>query len=214
MTSSFLAHEKAFPLKSAQRPNLNAAVSALIAHISDVVPEYGHIDAQRILIVAGEARRASRGTVKPLFFQGGQRIDFLGRRKPAVEIGGRRMRYIITLRPLFFRKATLRQRITTILHELFHISPVFDGSLDLSRRHARAGSSFDTQFRPVARRALRRIEPAFLRLLEYNGEVRVLQWLEKPQSWMPGEKLSHRLKYTEKHLFEGVMRMKTGKKEA
>jgi hypothetical protein len=208
-----VVHEKAFPLKSALRPNLNAAISALIAHIADVVPEYGHIDAQRILIVAGEARRASRGTVKPLFFQGGQRIDFLGRRKPAVEIGGRRMRYIITLRPLFFRKATLRQRVTTILHELFHISPVFDGSLDLSRRHAKAGSSFDLQFRPVARRALRRIEPAFLRLLQYDGEVRVLQWLEKPQSWMPGEKLSHRLKYTEKHLFEGVMRMKTSKKE-
>jgi hypothetical protein len=37
----------------------------------------------------------------------------------------------------------------------------------------------------------------------------VLQWLEKPQSWLPGERASHRSLYTEKHLFEGVMRMKT-----
>ena len=35
------------------------------------------------------------------------------------------------------------------------------------------------------------------------------QWLEKPQSWLPGERASHRSLYTEKHLFEGVVRMKT-----
>jgi hypothetical protein len=43
----------------------------------------------------------------------------------------------------------------------------------------------------------------------YDGEVRVLQWLEKPQSWMPGERASHRKLYTEAHLFEGVVRLKT-----
>jgi hypothetical protein len=194
---------------SNKRPDFTLAVTEFIDHVSRVVPEYSHIDATQVLVIAGEARRASRGTVKPLMFAGGKRVDFLGRRKPAIELFGKRMRYIVTLRPLFFRKSTPKQRITTILHELFHISPSFDGSLDSSRRHARAGASFGSQFRPLAKRALKIIDPSQRMVFAYDGEVRMLQWLEKPQSWLPGERLSHRTKYTERHLFEGIIRIKS-----
>jgi hypothetical protein len=181
----------------------------LLAHVAATMREFRHVDPNAILVVAGEARRASRGTVKPLCFSNGSRKDGLGRRKPLVTFHGHRVLYSITLRPLFFRKSTPRQRVATILHELFHIAPAFDGTLDATRRHAEAGDGFEAEFTPIERRYWKRIPPEVLEGFAYDGEVRVLQWLEKPQSWLPGERASHRRRYTEKHLFAGIVRIKT-----
>lgn len=196
-----------------RRPDFTQAVYALIAHVARTVPEFHHIDPRRILVVAGEARRASRGTVKPLAFVGGKRTDPLGRKKPLVKFYGRRMLYSITLRPLFFRRSTPRQRVATVLHELFHISRAFDGALAKERRHDEAGDGFEAAFRPVERRAWRALPLELAETFAYDGEVRVLQWLEKPQSWTPEEKASHRAVYSEKHLYEGIVRMKTRSKK-
>lgn len=196
-------------VKVPRRPDFTQAVQALIEHVARTDDAYRHIDAARIVVVAGEARRASRGTVKPLAFGGGRRADSLGRKKPLVKMHGKRMLYSITLRPLFFRRSTPRQRVATVLHELFHIAVVFDGTLDHKRRHAEAGAGFESTFRPVERRCWRSLPPEVRAPFAYDGEVRVKQWLEKPQSWLPGERASHRALYTEKHLFEGIVRMKT-----
>ncbi len=177
-------------------------------------PAFAHVDPRRLLVVAGEARRASRGTVKPLAFPGKKRTDSAGRVKPVVRYYGRRLLYSITLRPLFFRRATPRQRVATVLHELFHISREFDGTLDHRRRHAEAGLGFEAEFRPVEKRCWKGLPDEVLAPFSFDCEVRVLQWLEKPQSWLPGEKMSHRHVYTEKHLFEGIVRMKTRARKA
>jgi hypothetical protein len=197
-----------------RRPDFNQAVAMLIAHVTKTMPEFGHLDPARILVVAGEARRASRGTVKPLTFSGQRRRDSVGRTKPLVRVSGQHMLYSITLRPLFFRRSTPRQRVATVLHELFHIAHDFDGALDHRRRHAAAGGGFEQEFRPVERRAWKHLPDEVLRAFSHNGEVRVRQWLEKPQSWLAGERASQRSLYTEKHLFEGVVRMKTPPKKA
>jgi hypothetical protein len=192
-----------------RRPDFTLAVRALVEHVARTAPEFAHLDPRRILVVAGEARRASRGTVKPLCFPGGRRTDSLGRRKPLVRVHGRKMLYSITLRPLFFRRSTARQRVATILHELFHIAVQFDGTLDHKRRHQAAGDGFEAAFRPLERRCWRELPPEVRAPFRHDGEVRVLQWLEKPQSWLPGERASHRALYTERHLFQGLVRMKT-----
>jgi Putative phage metallopeptidase len=192
-----------------RRPDFTQAVHALIAHVQRAHTEFKHLDPRRILVIAGEARRASRGTVKPLTFADKKRTDSMGRRKPLVKVRGRQMLYSITLRPLFFRRSTPRQRVATVLHELFHISHAFDGTLDHQRRHDEAGEGFEATFSPIERRVWKRLPAQIIAPFAYDGEVRVLQWLEKPQSWMPGERASHRKLYTEAHLFEGVVRMKT-----
>lgn len=195
--------------KVRRRPDFTAAVSALITHVARAHTDFRHLDARRILIISGEARRASRGTVKPLTFAEKKRTDSMGRKKPLVKLRGRQMLYSITLRPLFFRRSTPRQRIATVLHELFHISRAFDGTLDHQRRHDEAGEGFEREFAPVERAVWKRLPATLIAPFAYDGEVKVLQWLEKPQSWMPGERASQRKLYTEAHLFEGVMRMKT-----
>lgn len=195
------------------RPNLNQAISALIRDIARTMPEFAHIRASKILVVAGEARRASRGTVKPLAFTGAKTIDrSTGRRKPVVRVGGKRMLYSITLRPLFFRDSTPEDRVETILHELFHISPAFDGTLDRQRRHARMGADFAREFRPLVRKYLRQCPKKVLDALSHHGEVVVLQWLERPTATFIPELTRMRRVYSDEHLFMGPVELITRRK--
>ncbi|HSP78411.1 MAG TPA: hypothetical protein VLQ93_07775 [Myxococcaceae bacterium] len=195
-----------------RRPNLNKTVRALIRDIAAQMPEFAHVRASRILVVAGEARRASRGTVKPLCFRGGKSTDHAGRRKPIVRIRGRRMLYCITLRPLFFLASTPRGRIETVMHELFHLSRRFDGTLHAGRRHSVLGKDFPRRLRPLVRRYLKLCPQELRKALSYSGEVRVLQWLERPgRSCVPGTPRVRKV-YTEEQLYYGVSRMVTRKK--
>ncbi len=191
------------------RPDFNRGIRRLLWHIVRTMPEFSHLEPSRILVVAGEARRASHATVKPLAFPRGSRTDAFGRTKPLVKIEGKRMLYCITLRPLFFRRSTAVERVTTILHELFHISTGFDGTLDASRRHANMGAKFEKKFRPLQKRLCAELPAELLAPFAYDGDVRIAQWLERPSGWLPGEKASSRRIYTEAHLFTGIVRMKT-----
>ena len=193
------------------RQNLNKAVRALIRDITAKMPEFAHVRASRILVVAGEARRASRGTVKPLCFRGGRCIDPSGRRKPVIRIEGRRMLYCITLRPRFFRDSTPQGRVQTVMHELFHMSRRFDGTLHARRRHAVLGEEFYRQLKPLVRRYLKVCSPELLAALARSGEVRVLQWLERPGPAYVPEKFHGRTVYTEEQLYYGIIRMVTRK---
>ena len=192
-----------------KRPNLNDAIGALLEDLVARMPEYAHVDPGRVLVVAGEARRASRGTVKPLTFADGKSRDARGRRKPLVKLRGRKMLYCVTLRPLFFRDSTPEERVGTLLHELYHVSPAFDGTLAEDRRHAKLGRRFGKALRPLVRRYLRHCPPELLAPFAYHGEVRVLQWLERPPPLYAADGSSARRVYGEQHLFQATVRMLT-----
>jgi hypothetical protein len=202
------------PCSVAKRPNFNQAVRALLKDVSATMAEFSHIKPSRILVVAGEARRASRATVKPLTFQGGKSTDLLGRRKPTVKIKGKRMLYSITLRPLFFRASTPQGRIGTLLHELYHISARFDGTLDEERRHAAIGEGFEQKLRPILRRYLKRCPPELWASFAHDGEVRVLHWLERPGAQYFSGRPKMRRVYTEEQLYWGAVRMITRRTRA
>jgi hypothetical protein len=192
-----------------RRPNFNNAVKALIRDVAKSMAEFAHIRPSRIMIVAGEARRASRGTVKPLAFIGAATVDKRGRKKPLVRVKGRRMLYCITLRPLFFRASTPQARIATLMHELFHVSKKFDGTLATSRRHEILGEDFSRQLRPLVRRYLKVCPPELYAPFAFDGDVRVQQWLERPgPSYLP-ERAPARKTYTEEQLFYGTVKMIT-----
>ncbi|WNG42449.1 hypothetical protein F0U60_42810 [Archangium minus] len=195
-----------------RRPNLNKAVRALIRDIAAKMPEFSHVRASRILVIAGEARRASRGTVKPLCFRGGRSTDRTGRRKPIIRIRGRRMLYCITLRPLFFRSSTPKGRVETVMHELFHMSRRFDGTLHAGRRHSVLGKDFTRRLRPLVRRYLKQCPKEVLEPFAYSGELKVLQWLERPgPAYVPGTPRVRKV-YTEDQLYYGISRMVTHKR--
>jgi hypothetical protein len=185
------------------RPQLGTVIRRLIRDAARKLPELSHVRASRILVIAGEARRASRATIRPL----GNKLRRAGRRRPRVLLDGRRMLYVITLRPMFFRSSTAEARVETLLHELFHISGRFDGTLHRGRRHSLLpGKRFSSLLGPLVNRYLAAMEPAILEALGRRGEVLVRQWLEKPPIRV-SPRSRGRLTYTEDQLFLGPVKM-------
>ncbi len=190
-------------MKKVRRPNITRLVRAVIADAAARLPEFEHIKASRILVVVGEARRASWATIRPL----GSNADL---RRPAVRIKGRQMLYVITLRPRFLRVATPEKRVQTILHELFHISTRFDGTLHGARRHSQLGSKFDRRLEPLVKRYWAEMPEELRQGLSANGLAVARQWLLKPgPAAKKGTRLAGRRIYTEKHLFLGPVQMIT-----
>src|SRR5512132_2104528 len=110
-------------LAAVERLNVTRAVKRLVRDLAARLPELAHVRASRVLVVAGEARRASRATIRPAHFRETRgRAGAGARKKPLIRVGGRKMLYVITLRPLWFRASTPEERIGTILHELYHAS--------------------------------------------------------------------------------------------
>ena len=184
--------------RTAPRPNVTLLCRRVVGDVARALPEMAHVRPARILFVAGEARRASRATVKPLG----------GKGAPRVLLRGKRALYCITLRPKFFRGSTPEQRVATLLHELLHLSPRFDGTLSEERRHEQlAGGRFEALLEPLLRRYLAAAEPALLAALGHDGEVLARQWLERPTG------AGGKRRYTEADLFVGPLEMLTPRRK-
>ncbi len=98
------------------------------------------------------------------------------------------------------------------MHELFHMSRRFDGTLHAGRRHSVLGKEFPRKLRPLVRRYLRQCPPELLKAFAYTGELRVLQWLQRPgPAYLPGTPRVRKV-YTEEQLYYGIVRMVTHKK--
>jgi predicted metallopeptidase len=181
----------------AQRPTVTKAVRRLIRDVARRVPELRHVRASRVLVVAGEARRASRASIRGLV---------PGPRRPAVSIRGRRISYVITLRPLWFRDSTPEERVATILHELYHASTRFDGTLHRGRRHAELPSrAYGRRVGAMLSRYLAAAPEAVLEPFAAVGPARARMWLERPTARV---QKGGRLLYTEKQLFVGLVAMR------
>jgi hypothetical protein len=193
------------------RPNVSRAVRRLIRDAARLLPELAHVRSERVLVVAGEARRNSRATIRPLRFQdtGTLRSADGLRRKATVTFRKKRILYVITLRPLFFRRSSPEKRVETVLHELLHASSRFDGTLDLRRRHSRLPvGEFEALLRPLVKRYLAACDRERLAALAVNGDVRVRHWLERPASSYPA-KTRQRTVFSEEQTYLGVLRMIT-----
>lgn len=189
---------------------MTRAVKRLVRDVARRVPELAHVKASRVLVVAGEARRSSRATIRPAHF-GSTRQRVAGQGgavKPLVRIKGRKILYVITLRPLWFVASNPSQRIATILHELYHASTRFDGTLHSGRRHSRLPLRlYNRRVRRLLRRYLVLAPTEVLAPFGHQGEVRVRMWLEKPGSFRENQYGGRRL-YTEQQLFYGLAVMR------
>ncbi len=195
----------------ARRPNMTRAVKRLIRDVAARLPELAHVRPARILVVAGEARRSSRATISPAHFGATRRRGGAGgRRKPLIRVGGRKILYVITLRPLWFRASTPEQRVSTVIHELWHASGRFDGTLHRGRVHGRLPRSrYDRRVRTLRDRYLATAPDEILAPFTYSGLATARMWLERPAgSYRVGE-YGGRRTYTEKQLYRGLVRMRT-----
>jgi predicted metallopeptidase len=198
-------------LRRVERMTVTLAVKRLVRDLAARLPELSHVRATRVLVVAGEARRASRATIRPAHFKETRRRTGAGaRKKPLIRVKGRKILYVITLRPLWFQDSTPRERIATIVHELYHASTRFDGTLHRARRHSRLPlEAYERRVGALVDRYLAGAPDDLLRPFAAHGLVRARMWLERPSGSYDADEYRGRRVYTEKQLFHGVVQMVT-----
>ncbi len=200
----------AYPRGVPRHPNMTLAEKRHIRDVAARLPELAHVKPSRVLVVAGEARRASRATIRPAHFGATRRRHSLGREKPAIRVKGRKILYVVTLRPLWFLASTPEQRIGTILHELYHASTRFDGTLHHGRRHSRLPlARYNRRVGTLLRRYLALAPPEVVSPFRHEGIARARMWLERPAAVIRDPEARGRRVYTEDHLFYGLVRMRT-----
>jgi predicted metallopeptidase len=120
--------------------DFTAAMHRLCADIVVRTPTLAHIDLKRVLFSINLARNGRRhglqARVTPMRFQGGA-LASVHRRKAyqvqRVVVDGREILYLVTFCLPRFLNREFDDKLVTVFHELYHISPAFDGDL---RRHA------------------------------------------------------------------------------
>lgn len=120
--------------------DFTAHIRRLCADMVVRLPELGHIDLDRVAITFRQARKrvtyGIQASLTPLRFEGGSPHAVRRGRKWAVQrlydAQGREMLYVLSIYLPRFMEHPLREKLVTLVHELWHISPHFDGDL---RRH-------------------------------------------------------------------------------
>jgi predicted metallopeptidase len=120
--------------------NLTREIERLIADIVRRMVEFGHVDPARVMVCIATTRGGGvHGTyakIHPLRFENGSRTTQVRRRRgttryeiPPVIRGGVEMLYIVYFLVPRFLNLPLREKLITIIHELYHISPDFNGDI-------------------------------------------------------------------------------------
>lgn len=127
--------------------------------------EFRHIDVSRLLFAMTQARSENmhglQARVTPLRFRNGQ---LTRRRRGAIYqvqryyVGSREVLYLVTFCLPRFLDLSFNEKFVTLFHELYHISPAFDG--DLRRHdgrysvHSRSQKLYDRHMATLAREYL------------------------------------------------------------
>jgi len=120
--------------------NFTQHMRSLCVDLAGRSPALGHIDMSRVAIRFCQARIRSRhglyASLTPLRFEGGELISRRRGRLWTVERlfddAGREMLYLLSFYLPRFLERPFAEKLATVVHELWHISPAFDGDL---RRH-------------------------------------------------------------------------------
>ncbi|SNB47881.1 putative metallopeptidase [Geobacter sp. DSM 9736] len=120
--------------------NITGALKRLIGDIVRRIGELHHIEPNRLLICVSSTRNGGihgvYAKIHPLCFAGGVRTTEIrrGRRRctcslPTITHRGVEILYLIYFLVPRFLDLPLREKLVTIFHELYHISPEFNGDI-------------------------------------------------------------------------------------
>jgi predicted metallopeptidase len=116
--------------------DFSLAMSRLCEDIAGRVDEFRHVRVDRIAVTFAQARRrvphGLQAKLTPLRFENGALVTRRGGRTWTVQRlfqGEREMLYILTFYLPRFLDHSFREKLVTVFHELYHISPRFDGDI-------------------------------------------------------------------------------------
>lgn len=146
--------------------NFTAAMQHLCRDLVQRLPDLGHIDVSKIAFAFAQARNRSAygtyATLTPMRFEGGS--IFTVRRghqytvRRLYDKQGTEFLYILTFYMPRFMDVDLLEKISTTIHELWHISPDFNG--DIRRfpgrcyAHSSSQKEYDAEMDKMAARWL------------------------------------------------------------
>ncbi|MEZ6124010.1 MAG: hypothetical protein R3C49_12670 [Planctomycetaceae bacterium] len=98
--------------------------------------EFRHIDMDRVVVTFAQTRSpvewGMQAKLTPLRFENGAAVQVRGGRRWAVQRlfhDGREALYLLTFYLPRFLNQTYSEKLVTVVHELFHISPAFNGDI-------------------------------------------------------------------------------------
>ena len=119
--------------------NLTGELERLIRDIAARTPEFAHLAPEKLLVCVSSGRPGRGGSlakIHPLRFAGGEKSvqRRRGRRSvlctmPTITHQGEEMLYVIYFMVPRFLELSFREKLITVFHELYHISPSFDGDI-------------------------------------------------------------------------------------
>jgi hypothetical protein len=160
--------------------DINKALRTASRILSCEIEELRNITPSRVLFVYRPDLKSVRARILPLFFDStALPISRDGKRhRPAVVYDGRRIFYVIEYGRGFLR-ASPASRLRTLVHELLHSSPFFNGTLSRRFRHSNMD---DGDFGNRISGILSRLDARAINLLEasldFGRECQVLKWRE------------------------------------
>jgi predicted metallopeptidase len=151
--------------------DFTASIRRLCGDVSRRHPQLRHVEMSRVAVRFCQTRRhgsfGMHASLTPLRFEGGARTEIRGHRlwriEPLYDSFGHEMLYLLSFYLPRFLDLGPVEKLATILHELWHISPRFDG--DLRRvpgryyAHGKSEEDFHAQMRQMARTWLRSEPP-------------------------------------------------------
>jgi predicted metallopeptidase len=156
------------------------AMRLLCEDVAARLPQFAHLRIDEIAITFAQTRRrvphGLQAKLTPLRFENGSLMTRRGGRAWTVERlyeGDREMLYILTFYLPRFLDHSFREKLITVFHELYHISPGFDG--DIRRMdgryhvHTHSQQEYDREMDRLAEQYLRRSPPPDLyEFLKFN----------------------------------------------
>jgi hypothetical protein len=179
--ASRLAPPPGLPTGPAGRPfDFTANVRRLCADLVARCGDLSHIDPARLLFAVTQARRGSphglQARVTPLRFESGRltrQQDGTTYQVQRYFLGGHEFLYLVTFCLPRFLDQSFDDKLLTLFHELYHISPAFDG--DLRRHqgryaiHTHSQHGYDRHMAVLKHNYLaRRPDPALYTFLQLN----------------------------------------------
>jgi len=116
--------------------DFTGSMTLLIEDVVKTHSAFNHLVLKNILVAISPSNGSRNGVVaklRPMRFEGGSKTRSVDGREysaPEVSIKGNDILYIVYFHlPRFLNHGNHKNKLSTVLHELYHISPVFNGDI-------------------------------------------------------------------------------------
>ena len=116
--------------------DFTAAMRRLCVDITQRLPDFRHVRMGEVAVTFSQARRrvmhGLQAKLTPLRFEGGALTTTRGGRQYTIQrwyADEQEMLYVLSFYLPRFLEQTFREKLITVVHELYHISPAFDGDI-------------------------------------------------------------------------------------